>query len=128
MVTGPGIPVGTVVTAVNSTTITLNQATTALNSGSTVNYAFGGANQFVVGDPTKLALGESQNSNAFGNCLINGIQGNVVTQTGGYGSTLDLVTPYSEYYNAFDSLGSGAVTVNGGTLDLGGASHTYGLI
>jgi autotransporter-associated beta strand protein len=120
LVTGiNGIAFGTVVTGVSGTTITLNQATTAAN-GAGNQYAFGGVSQYAVSSTAGLALGASSVGQGLrGN--INGIQGNIVSDTftnnGGNFNVSNLV------FGAADSLGFGSVTVNGGTLDLGGIAH-----
>lgn len=117
---GTGIAVGTVVTAVNGTTLTLNQATTLASDAG--NYIFGGVNQSIASSTANLGYGQGLTSAGF-NGYITGIQGNVVTTSGGNnGSLAPLQTPSNLL--AWDSLGVGTVTVKNGTLDLGGLSHT----
>ena len=112
-----GIAFGTVVTDVSGTTVTLNQATTAASGAGL--YSFGGLNQYAVSSTNSLAMGYSTSVAGLSG-VINGIQGNIVSDTnvnsGNYNVT-NLV------FGAADSLGYGAVTVNAGTLDLGGVVH-----
>ncbi|MEI8197136.1 MAG: autotransporter-associated beta strand repeat-containing protein, partial [Phycisphaerae bacterium] len=120
-VNGPGIPTGSVVTGISGTVITLNQATTAANVGSVANYVFGGVNQFIT-DTTGMAGGLYSLGNGL-NGTINGIQGNVVTDSNVNNGNF---TVTGQGYDGYDSLGNGSVTVNAGTLDLNGIAHQLG--
>ncbi|MEI8195203.1 MAG: autotransporter-associated beta strand repeat-containing protein, partial [Phycisphaerae bacterium] len=117
---GPGIPMGTVVTGITGTTVTLNQGTAAANNAAAA-YVFGGVNQFVT-NTTGMAPGLYSLGNGL-NGTINAIQGNVVTDNNINGGNFAIA---AQGYSAYDSLGNGSVTVNGGTLDLGGIAHQLG--
>ncbi|MEI8195618.1 MAG: autotransporter-associated beta strand repeat-containing protein, partial [Phycisphaerae bacterium] len=120
-VVGTGIPVGAVVTGISGTTVTLNLPTTAAGVSSLNEYAFGGADQYVLSSTTGVRLGIDASIGG-NNGLITGLYGNVMTIAGvNYNSTMIPVT--NKGFAAFDSLGNGPVTVNGGTLDLGGLVH-----
>ena len=117
---GTGIAAGTVVTSVSGTTIGINQATTGANDANP--YAFGGANQAIASTTANLGLGEGMPGSGF-NGYITGIQGNIVTTYGiNNGNLTSGLT--TNGLPAWDSLGTGTVTVKSGTLDLGGLSHT----
>lgn len=121
VVTGPGIAMGTVVTVISGTAVTLNQTTTLDNVSGTPAFAFGGINQYIT-NTTGLAAGLYSLANGL-NGTISGIQGNVVSDSNINNGNF---TVTGQGYDGYDSLGNGSVTVNGGTLDLNNIAHQLG--
>ncbi|MEI8195653.1 MAG: autotransporter-associated beta strand repeat-containing protein, partial [Phycisphaerae bacterium] len=123
-INGTGILAGTVVTGISGTTITLNVPTIAAASG-VAEYAFGGINQYLVtsaGGAAGLVPGIGSIGNGL-NGTITTVFNDLVTDSGINNGNFAIT---GQGYNAYESLGNGSLTVNGGTLDLNGIAHQLG--